>query len=71
MIKVLTFRPRWVPEYLLSELSNLWHLSRVPHGLNRHARMIWASGEFSKAHPEVSATAAYKDLGDMLEFGGR
>lgn len=70
-MKVLTFRPRFVPESLLNDLSNLWHLSRVPHGLNRYKRMLWASDEFHKAHPGVSATAAYKDLGDMLEFGGR
>lgn len=67
--RVITFKPRFVPEHLLGELSNLWHLSRVPKN-TRYERMLWASSEFSKAHPEVSATGAYKDLDAMLEFGG-
>lgn len=66
---VITFKPRFVPEDLLGELSNLWHLSRVPCN-TRYERLLWASREFSKAHPEVSSTAAYKDLDCMLEFGG-
>jgi len=28
--------------------------------------MLWASKEFSKAHPEISPTAAYKDLDGLL-----
>lgn len=71
MIKVLTFHPRFVRASDLGELSNLWHLSRVPHGLHRHGRLLWASAEFHKAHPDVTVTAAYKDLEGMLEFGGR
>ena len=69
-MKPFTIAPRyecrWVPKYLEAELSNLWHVSRVPCGNNRHQRMLWASREFSKAHPEISATAAYKDLEGML-----
>lgn len=64
-MKILTFKSRFVPEHLLPELSNLWHLSRVPHH-SRYDRMSWTSREFSKAHPEISATAAYKDLDGML-----
>jgi hypothetical protein len=68
--KVIRFEPRFVPERLLGELSELWHLSRVPFN-SRYERMLWASREFSKHHPEISATAAYKDLDCMLAFGGR
>jgi len=73
-MKVLTFHPRFVPEPLISDLSNLWHLSRTAcagSDSSRYRRMLWASAEFSKAHPEVSSTGAYKDLDDMLSFGGR
>jgi hypothetical protein len=68
--KWITFEPRFVPEHLLVELSNLWHLSQVPCN-SGYERMLWASREFSKHHPEISSTAAYKDLDCMLEFGGR
>jgi hypothetical protein len=52
-----------------TELINLWHLSRVAlcdrtHG--RWERMAWAAREFSKMHPEVSSTGAYKDLDGLL-----
>ncbi len=71
--KVLTFHPRFIAERDLAELSNLWHLSRVAAQpeTSRYRRMLWTSAEFAKAHPEVTSTGAYKDLGDMLEFGGR
>lgn len=73
---ILTFVPRFVDPKDLAELSNLWHLSRVaaqhqPGTTLRYCRLIWAAGEFAKAHPAISATAAYKDLCDMIEFGGR
>ncbi len=67
--RVITFKPRFVPEDLLPELSNLWHLSRVPVN-TRYERLLWTSREFSKAHPELTSTAVYKDLDAMLEFGG-
>ena len=70
--QVERFHPRWVPESLLPELSNLWHLSRVPKGNDRHARLVWTADEFHKAHPElgISSTAVYKDLTGMLEVSG-
>lgn len=72
-LPVLTFRPRFVPEAGVAELSNLWHLSRMACAgdATRYKRMIWTSGEYAKAHPETSSTGAYKDLDDMLSFGGR
>lgn len=51
------------------ELSNLWHLSRTAlsgKDSSRYQRMLWASKEFAKAHPEVSSGGAYKDLDGML-----
>jgi hypothetical protein len=66
---VITFKPRFVPERLLGDLSNLWHLSRVPKN-TRYERMCWVADEFHKAHPEISTNAAYKDLDGMLSFGG-
>ena len=70
-MKVLEFEPRFVRKLDLHDLSELWHLSRVPHGLDKHKRMCWAAAEFAKTHSYVSSTGAYKDLCDMLEFGGR
>ena len=69
-MKVETFTPRFTSTPGLNELSTLWHTSRTAT-TGRYNRMLWASREFSKAHPEVSATAAYKDLEAMLAFGGR
>jgi hypothetical protein len=51
------------------ELVNLYHLAKVPlsgQKCGRYERMLWASKEFAKAHPEVSPTAAYKDLDGLL-----
>ena len=50
----------------LAELSNLYHLARTAlSGSEKdtiHGRMVWASNEYSKLHPEVVSTAAYKAL---------
>jgi len=53
--------PRWIPDHLMTELANLWHLSRV-HSNSRYERLLWTSKEFHKIHPELSETAIYKDL---------
>ena len=56
----------------MGELINLYHLARVPLSgkrCTRYDRMLWASAEFAKAHPDVSATAAYKDLDAQLQGG--
>jgi hypothetical protein len=73
-MKILVFEPRFVPERLLVELSNLWHLSRVPTsttGGHRYDRLVWTAAEFVKEHPELnlSTTAVYKDLDAMTTFG--
>ncbi len=68
-MEVLHFTPRFVPEHLLADLSNLWHLSRTISS-SRYERLIYTSKHFSREHG-LSRTAVYKDLGDMLAFGGR
>lgn len=60
---------RWVKESDYHELINLYHLARTalpPGNDGKHSRMIWASKEFSKAHPYVSETGVYKDLSSNL-----
>lgn len=59
-----------------AELVNLYHLARTAlagqrdtNGRamdTRHNRMIWAAGEYSKAHPDISPTGAYKALDRCL-----
>lgn len=47
------------------ELINLWYLSRCALAgtqCGRYARLLWASGEYAKAHPETTSTEAYKAL---------
>lgn len=55
------------------ELVNLYHLARIPlSGTSKdtkHGRMLWASAEYAKLHPETSATAAYKRLDRALYHG--
>jgi len=57
---------RFISEFDAPELVNLYHLAKTAlsdkQDQGRHARMIWASKEFAKAHPQVSPTGAYKDL---------
>lgn len=69
-MKIKSFTPRFVKPLDLGELSNLWHTSHVVSS-RRYVRLLWASKKFHDAHPDVSPTAAYKDLDDMLSFGGR
>jgi hypothetical protein len=60
------YQVRFIRPDQANELMNLYHLARVPlSGTGKdtpYDRMLWASKEFSKQHPEVSATGAYKDL---------
>lgn len=72
---VQRFVPRFVPENMLAELSNLWHLSATATaksgGSSRYERMLWTAKNFPKEHPELNLTetAVYKDLDGMLSFG--
>lgn len=76
-LKVLpAYQPRFVTEAGLAEMIELWHLAKVPvcdRPLNTraHRRKIWAAEQFHVLHPEISSTAAYKDLDAYLEGNGR
>lgn len=58
------------------ELANLFHLSRTAvarpglgaehPGLVRHERKIWTAHEFSRLHPTIGTTMAYKLLERVL-----
>lgn len=61
---------RFVRQEHYTELVNLYHLARTALAGgddSKWARMIWASKEFSKLHPYVSSTGAYKDLSENLQ----
>jgi hypothetical protein len=61
---------RFVKPDHYNELINLYHLARTALSGgddSKYNRMLWASKEFSKAHPYVSATGAYKDLSFNLQ----
>ena len=63
------YRPRFIAQSQEAELINLWHLARTALSgkeCTRYTRMLWAAKEFARAHPEVSAGGAYKDLDGML-----
>ena len=60
---------RFIQPQQTGELINLYHLARTAlsgRACGRWERMSYAAKEFSKAHPEVSETAAYKDLDGLL-----
>ena len=68
-----TVAPRYAVRFIQpqheGELINLYHLARTAlsgQACGRWERMNYAAQEFSKAHPEVSSTAAYKDLDGLL-----
>jgi hypothetical protein len=67
-LKVERWEPRFVPDRLIGELSNLWHTSKIPCGYDRYKRMCQAAKWFHDAHPDISITAAYKDLDSMLTW---
>jgi len=58
---VETFQPRFIAAAKLPALASLWHLSRAATN-GRHERLLWTSKHFANENPEVSPTAAYKDL---------
>lgn len=51
----------------LAELFNLFHIARSAGRKTRYERMIYASNEFNKLHPEISSTCAYKHLSRSFE----
>jgi hypothetical protein len=62
--------PRWLNKQQACDIVNLYHLARTALAgapCTRYDRMIWAAREFHKANPDISKTAAYKDLCGLLE----
>ena len=56
---------RWIPQEHVSEVFNLWHLSRTAlsgQRCGRYERLVWTSNAYSDAHPEVKSLGAYKDI---------
>jgi len=56
-----------------AELANLYHLARTAlAGKDKkdtpYERKLWASKEYSKLYPEISSTAAYKELCRQSEW---
>jgi len=66
------YQVRFINPAHIGELVNLYHLARVAHANDaekrgsRYHRKLWAAEQFHKAHPEVTETAAYKDLEGLL-----
>jgi hypothetical protein len=63
------YKPRFMSEVQGADIVNLYHLARTAlsgQDDSRYQRMLWAAKEFHKEHPEISETAAYKDLSAML-----
>lgn len=75
MNPVQRFQSRFLTDKQLGELVELWHLSRTAlsgrDGDSRYKRVIWASDAFHTAYPDISSTAAYKDLDAKLAFERR
>lgn len=67
---IIEFKPRFVPEYLIPELSEMWNVARTACGgaASRHTKLVWAAKEFHTKHPDVSETGAYKDVDGMTSF---
>ncbi len=49
------------------ELIDLYHLARVPGKSSRYDRMIWATDQFVKLHPEWTRASAYKAMDEALQ----
>lgn len=67
-MKPYQYEPRFMSQAQLTELLNLWHLAKTArYGGNRHDQLTWATNEFHKLYPDISTTAAWKDLTAQLE----
>ena len=64
------YRTRFIKQSDATELINLYHLARTAlagEPCGRYERMCWAAKWFSKEHPPVTQTGAYKDLDGLLK----
>lgn len=63
------YATRFIPQAQSGDIINLFHLARTALSgkeCTRYTRMLWAANEYHKLHPDVSATAAYKDLDGLI-----
>jgi hypothetical protein len=56
----------FVPQRLIPDLMNLWHLSKTAEGSNELARIDWTVDQFHKEHPEFTHSQIFRDLNAML-----
>lgn len=61
-----TYKTRFIKQADAFHLINFYHLAKTAGMVSRWERMVWASKEFAKTHPDVSETGAYKDLDGLL-----
>jgi hypothetical protein len=58
---------RFLTQEQYNELINLYHLARAAGARTKYEQMIKSTKWFSEKHPEISATAAYKDLSANIQ----
>ena len=71
MHAIEAYIPRFINCNDIAELTELFRVARIAlsgQECTRYTRMLWASQKFNEKHPDVSPTAAYKDLDGLLEF---
>ena len=67
-----SYRTRFIPQGHASEVTNLWHLSRV--GLSgtgkysRYDRLLWTVREYCKVYPEQTGGGVYKDIDCLTQL---
>lgn len=62
--------PRFITRQQASDLLEFWRMTSVGHkdwSASFHERMLNTCKKFVKIHPDVSLTAAYKDLCGLLD----
>lgn len=62
---------RFLTQDQYNELIGFYHLANVALAgtcPKRYDKMLWATKEFAKKYPGISATAAYKDLDTNMNF---
>ena len=63
------YQPRFVTKDQLNELINLYHLADTAlSGTDYHKwdKLNYAAKEFHKKYPNISETAAYKDISNQM-----
>jgi len=63
------YEPKLIKLVHMKDLVDLWHASRAclaGQDDSKHGRLVWASRQFKKAHPEYSTTKAYLELQNFV-----